>query len=196
MSDLFDEPQPTKRKRAKSAHPEANLQTKIGQWCRESIRCKHKFKAFDRSQNSRVPGSPVGRHLFEWQRGLRRGTLDTCVITAPDARHHWIELKAPGVSIDPKDDEAQIKEIADIRELGGQAGWTNSVVGYATLLAGWGVDLYPLAMIRAEDLDRLLADAKARKVGKRPRSYRPRKAPVTAAGLRFAHTHAALGRPK
>jgi hypothetical protein len=201
MADLFHEPYEggapyIGAQKAKRGHPEANLQTKIAQWCRESIRCRHKFKAFDRAKNSYAPGSDRGRHLYEWQKGIRRGTLDTCVITEGGV-HHWIELKAPGVTIDPKEDEAQIKEIADLQALGGFAGWTNSVVGYARMLAEWSVPLHGLAMVRAEDLDRLLLAKKMKKSGKAPRSYRkPRGAAPSRAGMKFAMTHAALGRPK
>ena len=175
MSDLFAVGAAPEKRRNK--HPEANLQTQVQKWCRESIRCKHKFKAFDRSKNTRAPGSAVGRHLQEWKKGIRAGTLDTCVITEPNAAHHWIELKAPGVSIDPKEDDKQIQEIADIRALGGFADWTNSVVGYARLLEGWGVPLYGLAMVRAEDLDRLLLGRKMRTEGLLPKRKRGRGKP-------------------
>ena len=183
MDDLLDYAPLPKEKR-KHGHPEANLQTQVGKWCRECIKTPHKFKAFDRSRNSFAAGSPVGRHLFEWQKGIDKGTLDTCVIIEGGA-HHWIELKAPGKVIDPRKDAAQLEEIAGLRALRIHADWTNSVQGYARLLQGWGIALYPLAMVRAEDLDRLLAGAAMRKAAKAPRSYRPRKPPTTAAGLRF-----------
>src|ERR1700722_13855901 len=191
MSDLFptSEAPTTKPKRG---HPEANLQTKIAQWVRECVKQKHKFKAFERSKNSHAAGATVGRHFWEWNKGVRAGTLDTCLITEPNAVHRWGELKAPGVQIDPVEDAHQIQEIADIRALGGYADWTNSVAGYAKLLIGWGVELFPLAMLRAEGMDRTLAGAKTEKIGKRKRAYRVRKEKPSARTLKFGRAHSAL----
>jgi len=177
-----------KKERAKSSHPEASLQVSVKKWCRECIAIAHKFKAFERSKNSFTPGAKVGRHFWEANKGVEKGTLDTCVIIEGGA-HHWIELKAPGIKIDPVDDEAQLQEIRDLTDLGVRAAWTNSVSGYAQILKEWGVPLYGLAMTRALDLDLLLKGRKMKRAGvpKKKRSDKPRTEKPTGSQLRVAH---------
>jgi hypothetical protein len=195
MTDTPSTPTPPPQK-PRNAHPEHNLQTQIVKWVRECVVPKHKLKCYDRSKNSitkkqRAQGR-MGRHLFEWQRGITPGTLDTDLVTEPHAISHRIELKAPGVKIDPVADEHQIKEIAELRELGGFADWTNSVTGYATLLRDWGVELRPLAMVRAQDLDLLLLGKKMRREGLLPKKARrssgkPRSTKPSGAALAAMH---------
>lgn len=184
MSDLFDEPAP--RPKRKHGHPEHNTQIQCKVFCQQNILCPYEFLGFDRG-----PARTMMQHEYERRRGIRRGQSDT-LVKAKGFVGLWIEVKDVGKK--PTDDQREFG--AAMVAVGDVWDWGDSVMMYAEALNRHGIPLRATWRVNAEHLDRLLAGAKARKAGKKPRSYRPRKAPVTAAGLRFAHAHAALGRPK
>jgi hypothetical protein len=174
-----------------TGHPEANLQTQLVKWARECVIPPHKFKAFDRSKNEN------NRHMYEARRGVQKGTLDTCLILQ-GGRHIWIELKAHGVKLDPKKNEAQAEEIADLVALDVAATWVNSIAAYARYLQSLGVPLRPLAFVRAEDLDLLCIGREMTRKGSAPRSYKPRSSKARSKSLtererKAAAVHARVG---
>lgn len=156
------------------AEPEHLRQKHVRLWVRENVPTPRVFVAFDRSKKQ-----SQWQHMREKARGLRKGTADTClqVLGLPAM---WVEMKAPGKK--PDDDQRQFG--ADVVEAGALWDWTDSVVGYATIIRGWGVKLGPLAMLSAEDHDRQIAAMEIRaeesKTGKpspkrvsKPRAPRP-----------------------
>ena len=126
---------------------EHQIQVKVKQWALECVPGPKVFIAFDRSR-----AQSMTQHIREKARGLRKGTSDTLLMVGnlPDM---WVELKRPGNK--PDDDQQAFG--TDVQEVGRLWGWADSVEGYARLIQSWGVPITPMALLRAEHLDRVLA---------------------------------------
>jgi len=154
-----------------SAHPESNLQTKIKQFVRDCVACRHKFAAHDRSKDH----SGL-QHMFEKQRGIVTGWPDTELLL-PGGVTFRCELKAAGKAIEQGGTQEAIG--AEIASLGHPWAWANSVVSYLAAARAAGVPFHPNADLRALDLDLVLKGAAMKAAGKAPRSYKPRAAKPT-----------------
>jgi hypothetical protein len=167
-----------------TAHPEHNLQVKINQFVREFVPQPHFFTGIDRKAKQ-------GRMQLvrEKARGLVAGTPDTLLMIGGGT--YAVELKAPGN--EPTDRQRDVG--AAIVASGGRWGWCDTVTGYATLLTGWGVALYPESEDRAARLDTVLTTAAAKRKAKATTpSWRPRKAgPRFTAGKRVQARAAKAG---
>jgi hypothetical protein len=172
------------------AQPEHNLQTKICGFVRDCVAADHEFWANDRSRKQ----SQL-QHVREKNRGLRPGVADTtlAVVNLPEI---YIELKWPP----HKPSDAQVAFGLDMQRLGRKWYWADSVDRFRLCLVDAGVPLRPNAALVAQHLDILLAGRKMRAAGLLPKRKRgrgkPRAPKVTAGGLRFAASYAALGRQK
>ena len=169
--DRFSPPPARRRK----AQPEHALQISCKKFVRDCVNAEHTFLAFDRTAKTSAL-----QHVRESARGVRAGTADTLLLVK-GLPPIWVELKAPG----NKPSALQLEFAADVERVGCRWYWAASVQQCREVLFAAGVPMRPSAPLVAEHLDGLLAGAAARKAGKAPRSYRPRKPPTTAAGLRF-----------
>jgi len=164
-------------------HPEWTLQTKILGFVREFVACEHEFCAHDRSFDA------TGKqHLFEAERGIRRGWMDT-ELAIEGGITFRCELKW-GAN---KPDAEQDRLIARMNVLGHPTQWTNSVAGYYALSAMAGVRWRAGALARASYLDEWLRATFAKPVVMKKRaSSKPRKEPAGQKALRVG---AAFNRP-
>ena len=126
---------------------EFQIQVKVKQWAKECVPAPKVFVAFDRSRKTSLT-----QHIREAAKGLRKGTSDT-LLMCEDLPDMWVELKRPGN--EPDDDQQAFG--TDVQEVGRLWGWADSVEGYARLIQSWGVPITPMALLRAEHLDRVLA---------------------------------------
>lgn len=159
-------------------HPEWSLQTKIKGFVREFCAVGHEFVAHDRAYDA------TGKqHIFEAERGVRRGWMDT-ELAIEGGITFRCELKW-GRNKPSRDQE---RLIARMNVLGHPTCWTNSVVGYYTFAVAAGVRWHPNALARARFLDETLAAAfaKAPSPRKASKPARPRaSARAIARGNRF-----------
>lgn len=124
--------------------PEHVLQVQCKIFCKEAIDAPHSFQAFDRSTNN--SGT---QHLWESNRGVRKGQPDTLLIIY--GHPIYCELKVPG----GKPTEHQEAMGREIRAAGGCWFWTNSVTGYMDGLFQYGVHFRPNARLIAEHREAL-----------------------------------------
>lgn len=126
--------------------------------------------------------------MREKARGLIAGTPDT-VLLAPNFPAICVELKAGDNKVRSGDDQDRVGQA--IRRAGHVWHWTNSVQGYAAILAEAGVLLSPDAQIKAMRADALLASAAIRREEAKTgavskKRYAAPEAKPTAARLRKA----------
>jgi hypothetical protein len=167
-----------------SAHPEHDLQVKINQWVRENVPHPHFFFAVDRRQKS-------GRfsHAREKARGHVAGTPDT-VLLMPGSPAITIELKARDKEVEEGGNQERVGAV--IKASGHLWGWCDSVVGYCALLRQFGVPLAPIATLRAEHHDLVLAGAAIKReetktgVPSKKRTYKPQRVKPSASRIRKA----------
>jgi len=133
-------------------HP---IQVKVHEWVRECVPAPKVFIAFDRSKKT-----AQFTHLRQKAAGIRKGTADT-LLMVPGLPDMWVELKRPG----ERPDDAQEKFGTDVKEVGRIWGWTDSVIGYAQLIAAWGVPVSRWDFIRAEHLDAVLLGRAMKEAG-------------------------------
>lgn len=153
----------------KVRHPEWTLQTKLVGFVREFCAVEHEFAAHDRSENH-----SARQHLWERQRGIRAGWMDTELAVAGGMTFRC-ELKWG----DNKLNDEQTKLIARMNTLGHPTAWTNSVVGYLAAAQTAGIPFRSGADRRAAYLDDFLRATFAttpkskRKRASKPRAPRP-----------------------
>jgi hypothetical protein len=172
--------------------PEHVLQVQCKIFCKEAIDAPHSFQAFDRSSN----GSGV-QHMYEANRGIRKGQPDTLIIYNGWAI--YCELKAPGNKPTSYQEEMGL----EIRRAGGHWFWANSVVRYMDGLAYFGVHFRPNARLIAEHREGLfqgylLKDIVPRGVPKRtppPSLDRVRRTNALRRKIAFAFVLAFLSAP-
>ena len=152
---------------AKRAYPEAQLQTKIKQFVREFCAVPHLFAAHDRGANPSAFG-----HKFQKARGQTAGWPDVEIALEGGATFRC-ELKAKGKKVD--DDGEQMRVGKALIALGHPWAWADSVVGFFEAARIAGVPFRPGALLRALDLDLVLAGAAMKRKGAAPKSYRPAK---------------------
>lgn len=142
-------------------------------FARDCVVGPHKFLAHDRSRQTGK------EHLWQWKRGVRKGTPDTQLIVplrdSEFAHHIWFEFKAPGE--EPDDD--QKKMLLDLEALGDDAHWGVTIEELRCFWAACGVHLTRNAEYRAMVLDGLvdsrIAKAESR-ISSAPRNARPKRA--------------------
>ena len=137
--------------RAKSRHPEHNLQTQILKLVRACAPSGAVFLAFDRSK-----AHSQFQHAREKARGIRSGTPDTLLMVL-DVPDFWCELK-----VDDNDTtDSQDEVIDDIRRVGRNAAVAWSVEQYRAAAVAAGIVMSPGAVVMAMRLDALLEGPKA-----------------------------------
>lgn len=111
------------------------LQVHAKTFCRDAIPVYHKFLSHDRAKAE-------GRysHARQAARGIERGTADSSLKVA-DIPTIWCEWKAPGVSLHPVNDAAQVDFGQSRIKLGEYWFWTNSIVEYFERIRALGVPL-------------------------------------------------------
>ena len=131
--------------RKKKRQPEWTLQTKILGFVREFCACGHEFAAHDRTFD--FGGK---QHLFEAQRGIRAGWMDT-ELAIEGGITFRCELKWGKNVVRDGDDQDRL--IKHMNALGHPTAWTNSVVGYLDAATAAGVPWRVGARARAIYLD-------------------------------------------
>ena len=165
------------------AHPEHNLQTKISQWVRECVTIQHVFLGLDAAKKA-----SAYTRMADKTRGVIGGIPDT-ILLAQNLPAIAVELKWGDNKVRSGDNQDRVGQA--IRRAGHVWHWTNSVEGYASILAREGVSLSGDAQIKAVRADALLASAEIRreeaKTGRVSRKrYAAPEAKPTAARLRKA----------
>ena len=119
------------KQRARPVQREHARQIRIKLFVRDAVTAPHKFLAFDRTRAH-------GRfsHMRERARGIAPNTPDTLLIVA-GMPCIWAEIKDRGQW--PGAD--QLRMLEELRALGTEAFWTDSVVGYYLELAKIGVPM-------------------------------------------------------
>ena len=137
--------------------PEHNLQAAIKKWCFICITEPHEFLGFDRSKGGERT------HIFEKQRGIRRGTADT-LLSRKDRRPVWCELKWGDNKIEEGDDQDKFGKAMVAMGHHWFAAWT--VAQYCEGLHAEGVALSRNASFIAADYDLRLIARQMTKGGK------------------------------
>ena len=129
-------------------HPEWSLQTKILGFVREFCAVPHEFAAHDRAFDA------TGKqHLFEAERGIRRGWMDTELAIQGGVTFRC-ELKWAPNKVRPDDEQGRLIERMNL--LGHPTAWADSVLGYLAAAEAAGVPFHPRARDRAAYLDEFL----------------------------------------
>ncbi|HEX2941535.1 MAG TPA: hypothetical protein VHO91_10840 [Rhodopila sp.] len=138
---------------------------RVNRWVREYVPPPHFFFGIDRSQ-----ATGQFTHVREKARGLVAGIPDT-VLLCPNLPAIAVELKAPGNR--PSDAQELVRD--KITAAGHIWRWTDTVRGYAAILADSGIALRPGWLLAAERSDAMLEGAAIqRKAAKPKRQPRPR----------------------
>lgn len=171
-------------------HRETWRQEKAVVFARDAIVGPHQFIAHDRAQ-ARGDKS----HLWQWKRGVRKGTPDTQLML-PNGRSLWFEFKALGSRVDDDDDQGRM--LTALRAMGHAASWGVTIEDLRRFYEAEGVPLVPNAAYRAMVLDGLVDSRIAKAEGRLPTAPKkkrsPRKAgPRTTASVEFGHRAAARG---
>jgi len=132
----------------KVRHPEWTLQTKIKGFVREFCAIPHEFAAHDRSFDKTSK-----QHIFEAERGIRRGWMDTELAVA-GGKTFRCELKWGDNKV--KDTDEQGLLIARMNDLGHPTTWASSVHGYLQGALRAGIPFHPGAVERAARIDEFL----------------------------------------
>ena len=148
-------------------------QEKAVVFARDAIAGPHQFIAHDRAK-----ASGGMSHLWQWKRGVRKGTPDTQLIL-PDGRSIWFEFKATGEKV--KDDDDQGRMLAALRAMGHAASWGVTIEDMRAFYEAMGVPLVPNAAYRAMVLDGLVDSRIATAESRAPK----KKAATRKAGPRF-----------
>lgn len=160
-------------------HREWILQKHVRLWVREALDCPHKFVAFDRGK-----ASGEWTHMYEKQRGIEAATADTLLMIDghPDI---WCECKRPGWKPLPSDEHFKNQQIwgDEVMALGRAWFWTTSVDHYFKFLARSGISMHRNAGFLALHHDAGVESEIASAEKKTPKSYKPRKMPVSASRI-------------
>ena len=179
MTDLLDDPEP--KPKPTWIPRETWRQEKAVVFARDAIVGPHQFIAHDRAK-----ASGGKSHLWQWKRGIRKGTPDTQLIL-PDGRSIWFEFKAPGKKVEDDDDQGRM--LAALRAMGHAASWGVTIEDMRAFYAARGVPLVANAAYRAMVLDGLvdsrIAKAESKAPGKKKAATR-KPGPRFLAGKRMA----------
>lgn len=166
-------------------HRETWRQEKAVVFARDAIVGPHQFIAHDRAQ-ARGDKS----HLWQWKRGVRKGTPDTQLML-PNGRSLWFEFKAPGSRVDDDDDQGRM--LAALRALGHAASWGVTIEDLRLFYEVEGVPLVPNAAYRAMVLDGLVDSRIAKAEGKllvAPKKKRSTRKATTRTAITVKQAHA------
>ena len=174
---VADHPEAAPKKRQR--HPEWSLQTKIKGFVSDFCAIEHEFVAHDRTYDK----SGV-QHLFEAERGIRRGWMDT-ELAVEGGMTFRCELKWWPNKVVADDDQDRL--IKRMNQLDHPTAWTSSVAGYLAHARDAGVPFRQGADARAAYLDEMLRTTfAAPKAAKKRTASKPRPPKDTSAARRMA----------